>query len=121
MERETKSTETHHGTTGIKVAAAMVLVKIFEVGLNTIVKSAISKGMSNFVFVVYSNAMAFFFLLPSTLFFHRFFNFILNFSSFNIFAKVSSDLYRKTSLVEIIPPLIKSIVMKSILFNRCFI
>ena len=120
MEGETKSTETH-GATGIKVAAAMVLAQFFQVGLNTIVKFAITKGMSNFVFVVYSNAMAFFFLLPSTFFFHRFFNFILNFSSFSIFTKVSSDFYRKTSLADIISPLIVFIVIKNILFSRCFI
>ncbi|CAJ1931502.1 unnamed protein product [Sphenostylis stenocarpa] len=56
---------------GLGVTAAMVSVQFLEVGLNTLIKAANTKGMSNFVFIVYSNTLALFFLVPSTFFYHR--------------------------------------------------
>ncbi|TKY69836.1 WAT1-related protein [Spatholobus suberectus] len=56
---------------GVSVTAAMVATQFLEVGLNTLIKSANTNGMSNFVFIVYSNLLALFFLLPSTLLYHR--------------------------------------------------
>ncbi|KAF9667836.1 hypothetical protein SADUNF_Sadunf15G0064700 [Salix dunnii] len=50
--------------------AAMVMVECLDVGLTTLSKAAMSKGMSRFVFVAYSNALATLILLPS-LIFHR--------------------------------------------------
>ena len=64
MEGETKNIETQ-AAVGVCVIAAMALVQVIQVGLNTIIKAPITKGKSNFVFMVYSNAMAFCFLLPS--------------------------------------------------------
>lgn len=43
----------------------MMVVESVEVGLITLSKAAMSKGMSNFVFVVYYNALGTLFLLPS--------------------------------------------------------
>ncbi|XP_059658546.1 WAT1-related protein At3g28050-like [Cornus florida] len=48
----------------------MVTTECLEVGLNTLTKAAMGRGMSNFVFVVYSNALAFCLLLPATFIFH---------------------------------------------------
>ena len=45
--------------------AAMVMVECFGVGLTTLSKAAMTKGMSHFVFVVYSDAIATLILLPS--------------------------------------------------------
>ncbi|KAL4315110.1 hypothetical protein HN51_069320 [Arachis hypogaea] len=56
---------------GVSITAAMISVQFLEVGLNTLVKSANTNGMSNYVFILYSNLLAFFFLLPSTFFFYR--------------------------------------------------
>ncbi|KAA8529537.1 hypothetical protein F0562_033664 [Nyssa sinensis] len=53
------------------IMAVLVIVECLEVGLNTLSKAAMSRGMSDFVFIVYSNALAFFFLLPLTFIFHR--------------------------------------------------
>ncbi|KAI3941516.1 hypothetical protein MKW92_045297 [Papaver armeniacum] len=50
---------------------AMVAVVCFDVGLTTLSKAAMDKGMSHFVFVVYSNALATLILLPSSFIFHR--------------------------------------------------
>ncbi|GAB2250685.1 hypothetical protein Droror1_Dr00016935 [Drosera rotundifolia] len=44
--------------------SAMILVECIEVGLVTISKAAMIRGMSNFVFVVYYNALGTIFLLP---------------------------------------------------------
>lgn len=49
--------------------AAMVMVECLDVGLTTLSKAAMSKGMSQFVFVVYSNALATLILLPSLIFY----------------------------------------------------
>ncbi|MED6109531.1 hypothetical protein PIB30_034527 [Stylosanthes scabra] len=56
---------------GVSITAAMISVQFLEVGLNTLVKSATTNGMSNYVFIFYSNLLAFFFLLPTTLFYYR--------------------------------------------------
>ncbi|XP_057495051.1 WAT1-related protein At3g28050-like isoform X1 [Actinidia eriantha] len=44
----------------------MVATECLEAGLSTLSKAAMVKGMSDFVFVTYSNALALLFLLPST-------------------------------------------------------
>ena len=54
------------------VTAIMVAVEFFEVGLTTLSKAAMRKGMSNFVFVVYSNGLAIFVLLLASFIFYRF-------------------------------------------------
>ncbi|MBA0558606.1 hypothetical protein Golob_015618 [Gossypium lobatum] len=51
--------------------AAMVAVECLDVGLTTLSKAAMSKGMSHFVLVVYSNALASLILLPAAFFFTR--------------------------------------------------
>ncbi|EOY20648.1 hypothetical protein QUC31_006963 [Theobroma cacao] len=51
--------------------AAMVAVECLDVGLTTLSKAAMSKGMSHFVFVVYSNALASVILIPAAFFFTR--------------------------------------------------
>ncbi|KAI5352397.1 hypothetical protein L3X38_005288 [Prunus dulcis] len=57
---------------GLKsVTVIMVMVEFLDVGLNILSKAAMKKGMSNFVFVVYANALALFVLLPSSFFFYR--------------------------------------------------
>ncbi|BAT99558.1 hypothetical protein LR48_Vigan06g096800 [Vigna angularis] len=56
---------------GLGVTAAMIATQFLEVGLNTLIKEANTNGMSNFVFIVYSNFFALFILLPSTFFYHR--------------------------------------------------
>ncbi|WVZ09819.1 hypothetical protein V8G54_014349 [Vigna mungo] len=55
----------------VGVTAAMIATQFLEVGLNTLIKEANTNGMSNFVFIVYSNFFALFILLPSTFFYHR--------------------------------------------------
>ena len=52
--------------------AAMVMVECLDVGLTTLSKAAMTKGMSHFVFVVYSNALATLIFLPVFIF-QRFF------------------------------------------------
>ncbi|XP_021293103.1 WAT1-related protein At5g40240-like isoform X1 [Herrania umbratica] len=49
----------------------MVLAECAQVGLMIMGKAAMSHGMSNFVFVFYSNALASLILLPSSFVFHR--------------------------------------------------
>ncbi|KAI4328551.1 hypothetical protein L6164_020895 [Bauhinia variegata] len=56
---------------GLGITAVMIAVQFLETGLNTIVKAANTNGMSNFVYIVYSNALAFCVLLPSTYIYHR--------------------------------------------------
>ncbi|CAL2231399.1 unnamed protein product [Prunus armeniaca] len=57
---------------GLKsVTVIMVMVEFLDVGLNILSKAAMKKGMSDFVFVVYANALALFVLLPSSFFFYR--------------------------------------------------
>ena len=51
--------------------AALLTIEFLEVGVNTISKAAMKKGMNNFVFVMYSNAFAVIFLLPFCFIFYR--------------------------------------------------
>ncbi|TKY69832.1 WAT1-related protein [Spatholobus suberectus] len=53
------------------VTTVMVVVLFLSVGLNTLIKASMSKGMSNFVFVAYSNLLAFCVLLLATTIHHR--------------------------------------------------
>ncbi|XP_028754438.1 WAT1-related protein At5g40210-like isoform X1 [Neltuma alba] len=55
----------------LKVTILMVAVQVNEVVLNTLIKAATDEGMSDYVFVVYSNAVAFSLLLPSSFFYYR--------------------------------------------------
>ncbi|XP_028783718.1 WAT1-related protein At3g28050-like [Neltuma alba] len=55
----------------VAITMAMVAAQFSDVGLNTLVKAATTNGMSKFVFIVYSNALALCFLLPSTFLYHR--------------------------------------------------
>ncbi|XP_061992614.1 WAT1-related protein At3g28050-like isoform X2 [Rosa rugosa] len=58
-----------------KIAAlpivGMVLAECAQAGLMIVSKAAMSTGMNNLIFVCYSNALAAFVLLPTSLFFHR--------------------------------------------------
>lgn len=56
---------------GLLPFAAMVVVECLDVGLTTLSKAAMSKGMSHYVFVVYSNALATLILIPSSFIIHR--------------------------------------------------
>lgn len=60
-----RKTHTKKRMWSLGVTAIMVAVEFFEVGLTTLSKAAMRKGMSNFVFIVYSNALAILFLLSS--------------------------------------------------------
>ncbi|CAL5198284.1 unnamed protein product [Lathyrus oleraceus] len=52
--------------------AAMVIVEILDVGMTTLCKAAMStRGMNHFVFVLYSNALATFILIPSSFLINR--------------------------------------------------
>ncbi|KAJ4973676.1 hypothetical protein NE237_006850 [Protea cynaroides] len=51
--------------------AGMMMVEFMDVGLTTLSKAAMSRGMSHYVFIVYSNAMATLILLPFSLLFTR--------------------------------------------------
>ncbi|XP_043812820.1 WAT1-related protein At3g28050 isoform X2 [Manihot esculenta] len=58
----------------LKVAlpfVGMVMAECAQVGLIVVSKAAMSKGMSSFIFVCYSNALASLILLPSSLLLHR--------------------------------------------------
>lgn len=54
-------------------SVGMVMAEFAQVGLMIVGKEAMSKGMSNLVFIFYSNAFASLILLPSALLFHRYF------------------------------------------------
>uniref|UniRef100_A0A2N9G642 WAT1-related protein n=1 Tax=Fagus sylvatica TaxID=28930 RepID=A0A2N9G642_FAGSY len=56
---------------GLIPFAAMVMVQCLDVGLTTLSKAAMSKGMSHYVFVVYSNALATLILLPTSFIINR--------------------------------------------------
>ncbi|KAL2349382.1 hypothetical protein Fmac_003382 [Flemingia macrophylla] len=56
---------------GAEVTTAMVAAQFLSVGLNTLIKASMSKGMSNFVFVAYSNLLAFPLLLLASTFHYR--------------------------------------------------
>ncbi|CAL5349940.1 unnamed protein product [Camellia sinensis] len=50
---------------------AILGIEWLEVGLNTISKAAMRRGMNNFIFNAYSTILGVLFLLPLTFFFHR--------------------------------------------------
>ncbi|GMJ13183.1 Usually multiple acids move in and out Transporters 42 [Hibiscus trionum] len=56
---------------GESVTAIMVATEFLEVGLNTVNKAAMNKGLSNFVLVFYSNLLGIFMLAPCILIFYR--------------------------------------------------
>uniref|UniRef100_A0A6M2ECA7 WAT1-related protein n=1 Tax=Populus davidiana TaxID=266767 RepID=A0A6M2ECA7_9ROSI len=59
---------------GLKAAVpfvGMVMAECAQVGLMILSKAAMSDGMTNFIFVLYSNALASLILLPSSFFLHR--------------------------------------------------
>lgn len=51
--------------------SVMVLMEACTVGLTIMTKTVMAKGMSQFVFVVYSNALSSIILLPYSFFFFR--------------------------------------------------
>ncbi|KAJ4980613.1 hypothetical protein NE237_031450 [Protea cynaroides] len=53
------------------VFAVMMMVQCSAIGLATLSKAAMSRGMSNFIFIMYSYAFATIFFLPFAFFFHR--------------------------------------------------
>ncbi|XP_002531390.2 WAT1-related protein At4g15540 [Ricinus communis] len=56
---------------GSGVTAVMLTLEFLEVGMNTVTKAAMSKGMSHYILVVYSNMIAISLLLSSSLIFYR--------------------------------------------------
>ncbi|XP_050237202.1 WAT1-related protein At3g28050-like [Mercurialis annua] len=56
---------------GTAVTVAMVTTAFTEVAISTMMKAAMERGMSQFVYIAYSNALALFFLFPSSYFFYR--------------------------------------------------
>ncbi|KAJ9709052.1 hypothetical protein PVL29_000836 [Vitis rotundifolia] len=59
------------GMKGAAAYAGMVMAEFAQVGLMIASKAAISSGMPNLVFILYSNTLASLILLPSCLLFHR--------------------------------------------------
>ncbi|WCJ21686.1 nodulin MtN21 /EamA-like transporter family protein [Euphorbia peplus] len=53
------------------VTIAMVAVEFTEMSLTTLMKAAMAKGMTPFIYILYSNALAIFILVPSSFFFYR--------------------------------------------------
>ncbi|XVF44054.1 hypothetical protein PTKIN_Ptkin02bG0089800 [Pterospermum kingtungense] len=56
---------------GVSVTAVMVSTEFLEVGLNTVNKAAMNRGLSNFVLVLYSNIFGIFILAPCIFIFYR--------------------------------------------------
>ncbi|XP_039032185.1 WAT1-related protein At5g40210-like isoform X2 [Hibiscus syriacus] len=56
---------------GKSVTAIMVATEFLEVGLNTVNKAAMNRGLSNFVLVFYSNVLGIFMLAPCIIIFYR--------------------------------------------------
>ncbi|XP_018720251.2 WAT1-related protein At5g40230 [Eucalyptus grandis] len=56
---------------GSGVVVVLVVIEFLEQGLSTMSKAAMSRGMSNFIFVAYSNALAIFFLCSASLLYYR--------------------------------------------------
>lgn len=56
---------------GAGLVMVLVVIEFLEQGLSTMSKAAMSRGMSNFVFVAYSNALAIFFLFAASILFYR--------------------------------------------------
>ena len=54
------------------MVALLLAIEFLDVIVYTVSKAAMTKGMNDFVFVMYSNAFASFLLLPLTVFFHRY-------------------------------------------------
>ncbi|OAY61547.1 WAT1-related protein At3g28050 [Manihot esculenta] len=52
-------------------SAVMLTVEFLDVAMNTVNKAAMSKGMSHFILVLYSNMLAVFLLLSSSFMFYR--------------------------------------------------
>ncbi|MED6155704.1 hypothetical protein PIB30_007572 [Stylosanthes scabra] len=50
----------------------MIMSELAQVGLIILSKQVMAKGMSNFIFIFYSNSLASLILLPSSFFIHRF-------------------------------------------------
>ncbi|KAK2636410.1 hypothetical protein Ddye_031202 [Dipteronia dyeriana] len=59
------------GKVNTGAVVGMVMAEFAQVGLMIMGKTAMAHGMSNFVFVFYSNALASLILLPSSFLFHR--------------------------------------------------
>ncbi|XP_030449687.1 WAT1-related protein At5g40240-like [Syzygium oleosum] len=59
------------GGGGAGLVMVLVVIEFLEQGLSTMSKAAMSRGMSNFVFVAYSNALAIFFLFSASILFYR--------------------------------------------------
>ncbi|XP_044491700.1 WAT1-related protein At3g28050-like isoform X1 [Mangifera indica] len=59
------------GKIDVAVVVGMVMAECAQVGLMIAGKAAMSDGMTSFVFVFYSNALASLILLPSSFLFHR--------------------------------------------------
>ncbi|KAH9773441.1 WAT1-related protein [Citrus sinensis] len=59
------------GKVGLAPVIGMMMAECAQVGLMFAAKAAMSNGMSNLVFVFYSNAFASLVLLPASLLFHR--------------------------------------------------
>jgi hypothetical protein len=57
---------------GLGVIGAMVATQFAKLGMNTILKVAMGRGMSDFVFVVYSNALAVLILFAASIIVYRF-------------------------------------------------
>ncbi|XP_060669300.1 WAT1-related protein At3g28050-like isoform X2 [Ziziphus jujuba] len=55
---------------GLGITEVMVMIECLQVVLHTLTKAATNTGMSEFVFVFYSNALCLFFLLPTCSFFY---------------------------------------------------
>lgn len=55
----------------MKMGVWLVAAEAMDVGCNTLSKAAMSRGMNNFIFVVYSHALGSLLLLPSCFLFHR--------------------------------------------------
>ncbi|XP_050231182.1 WAT1-related protein At3g28050-like [Mercurialis annua] len=56
---------------GSAVTVAMVIAEFIEMGISTVMKAAMSRGMSQFVYMFYSNALALFILIPSSFIYYR--------------------------------------------------
>ncbi|XP_020218272.1 WAT1-related protein At3g28050 [Cajanus cajan] len=56
---------------GAGVTTVMIVAQFLSVGLNTLIKASMSRGMSHFIFVAYSNLLAFCFLLLASKIHHR--------------------------------------------------
>ncbi|XP_037495589.1 WAT1-related protein At3g28050 isoform X2 [Jatropha curcas] len=56
---------------GLRVTAVMLTLEFLDVGLNTVNKAAMSSGFSHYILVVYSNMLAIFLLLSSSVIFYR--------------------------------------------------